>query len=146
MTPYRTVITRHPIQTEELTAFVADHAHGAQILFVGVIRNAHDGRKVRGVTYDAFEPLACKILREISAEAARQWNCRVAAVHRLGRLKVGEVSVVVAVGAPHRAEAFTASRFVINEIKRRLPVWKKEHYLDGTSSWLGGSSLRLTRV
>jgi molybdopterin synthase catalytic subunit len=134
-------ISRSPIRLEPLAAFVADDAFGAQSFFVGVVRNENGGRRVEAVTYEGFEPLACKVLRSIGAEAAERWGAKLAAVHRLGRLGVGEASVAVAAGAAHRAEAFEACRWAIDEIKRRLPIWKREHYAGGHSAWLEGREL-----
>jgi molybdopterin synthase catalytic subunit len=97
------------------------------------------------MTYDGFEPLAAKVLQEIASEAQARWRVRVAAAHRLGRLEVGEASVAVACGSAHRAEAFEACRYVVEEIKRRLPIWKKEHFADGRSEWLEGHALAEVR-
>ncbi len=134
-------ITPDPLKAEELIATVCDTTHGGQPLFMGTVRNENEGRAVSGVTYEAFAPLAEKILSEIAKTAARRHNAKVAAAHRLGQLKVGEVSVIVCASSPHRAEAFAACREIIEEIKRRLPVWKKEHYAQGSSAWLKGCSL-----
>ena len=136
-----TSISERPVRPEELLDLVSANAHGAQSLFLGVVRDEHEGRRVTAVTYEAFAPLAEKALAEIVAEAESRWPVQVAAAHRLGRLAIGEASVGIAAGSPHRAEAFEACRFVIEEIKRRLPVWKKEHYSDGESRWLSGCAL-----
>ena len=104
--------------------------------------SALDGRAVEAVTYDAFEPLALKVLGEIAEEAARRFGARVAVEHRVGRLAVGEASLAIAAGAKHRGEAFDACRFALEEIKRRLPVWKQEHYAGGEAAWLEGCALR----
>lgn len=135
------VVTERPIRPEELLDLVSRPAHGAQALFLGVVRDHHEGRAVRGVTYDSFRPLAEKVLLEIAADAERRWPCLVACAHRVGRLDVGETSVAVAAASAHRAQAFDACRHVIEEIKRRLPVWKLEHYAEGASAWLPGCSL-----
>jgi len=112
---------------------------GASLLFLGVVRDHNDGRSVGGVRYDAYEEMAAQVLSEIVDEAARAVGTdRIAAVHRIGELKVGEVSVAIAVSSPHRAEAYEASRHVIEEIKKRLPVWKKERYSDGAEEWVEG--------
>ncbi len=134
-------VTEHPLRAEELLDWLADPAHGARDLFLGVVRAEHEGRKVRAVSYDCFKPLAEKTLREIAREAQERFGSRLACAHRVGRLEVGEASVAIAAGSPHRAEAFEACRYVIEEIKRRLPVWKKEHYEDGDSAWLPGCAL-----
>ena len=137
-----TVVTERPIRPEEMLDLISDPRHGAQALFVGVVRERHEGRKVAAVTYDAFPPLAERELASIAAEAAQRWPVRIAAGHRIGKIVVGESSVVIAAGSEHRAEAFEACRFVIEEIKKRLPVWKKEHDEDGTERWLDGCALR----
>lgn len=133
-------VTAAPLEPGMLLARVAAPGHGAQTLFVGVVRDLHEGAPVVAVTYDCFAPLARKALAEIAAEAAARWPVRVAVVHRTGRLAVGEASVAIAVGSPHRAAAYEASRHVIEEIKVRVPVWKEEHHPDG-SAWLEGHPL-----
>lgn len=135
-------LRRGPLDAAALTSFAGAPGHGAVAVFIGVVRDLHEGRSVEAVSYDAFEPLAAKTLAAIAREAAERFGAVVAAEHRLGRLLVGEASVAIAAGSPHRAEAFDACRWVIEEIKRRLPVWKQEHYADGGSSWLEGCSLR----
>jgi molybdopterin synthase catalytic subunit len=133
-------ITTEPIDAAALLAEVATLADGAVLLFWGVVRNENDGREVNGLEYEAYAEMAEAKLREIVAEAAQRWSVgEIAAVHRIGKLNIGEASVGIAVAAPHRAEAYEASRYVIEELKRRVPIWKREHYLDGPSAWLGGS-------
>lgn len=136
-----TGVSERPIRPEELLDLVSADGNGAQALFLGVVRDNHEGLQVNAVTYDAFVPLAEKVLDEISREAAQKWGVYVAAAHRIGRLSVGDASVGIAVASAHRAEAFDACRYVIEQIKTRLPVWKKEHYADGASSWLAGCAL-----
>jgi molybdopterin synthase catalytic subunit len=136
-----TVVTERPIRPEEMLDLISSPSHGAQALFVGVVRERHEGRKVAAVTYDAFPPLAERVLEAIAQEAAAKWPVRIAAGHRIGKILVGESSVVIAAGSEHRAEAFEACRFVIEEIKKRLPVWKKEHDEDGSERWLEGCAL-----
>lgn len=113
---------------------------GATLLFLGMVRDHADGRPVTGMTYESYEEMAAPVLREIALEAAQRIGSdRVAVVHRVGDLTIGEVSVAIAVSSPHRAEAYDASRYVIEEIKKRLPVWKKEHYTDGAQEWVEGT-------
>lgn len=132
-------ITTGPIDLSAVMARVGGPADGAVALFVGTVRNANEGRPVGGMEYEGYVAMAREQLAAIVAEAAgRAAAGRVAAVHRLGELAVGEASVAVAVSTPHRAEAFDAARYVIEEIKKRLPVWKRERYLDGGVRWLGG--------
>lgn len=124
-------------------AFVGAPGNGAGALFVGVVRDFNQGRKVRGVSYDVFAPLAEQSFAEICQEAHQQWGeeLRLFVVHGKGRLAVGGFSIVIAAGSPHRGEAFAACRYVIEEIKSRSPVWKQEHYLDGDSQWVKGHAL-----
>src|SRR5690606_8120965 len=126
-----------PIDPSEVLARVGGDAHGAVVLFVGTVRDHNEGRPVRGVGYEAYEEMALGVLSGIVDEAARKLGeGRVAAVHRTGELAVGEASVAIAVSSPHRADAYQASRWVIEEIKKRLPVWKHERYADGEARWL----------
>ncbi|CAN5815581.1 molybdenum cofactor biosynthesis protein MoaE [soil metagenome] len=133
-------IISQPIDAATLLAEVATPSDGAVLLFWGVVHNENDGREVNGLEYEAYAEMAEAKLREIVAEAAQRWSVgEIAVVHRIGKLNVGQASVGIAVAAPHRAEAYEASRYVIEELKRRVPIWKREHYLDGPSAWLGGS-------
>lgn len=136
-----TSITREPIDPAAALAAVGEDADGAVLLFLGTVRDHNEGRAVRGMRYDAYESMAAKELGDIVAEVAGRFGVsRIMAVHRVGDLSVGEVSVAVAVSSPHRAEAYGASRGIMEEIKRRLPVWKEEHYVDGAARWLDGQS------
>lgn len=136
----RAWVTRDPISAETVLAHVGSDADGAVCVFVGVVRDHNDGRAVQGVHYTAYDAMAGKVLGEIAAEAAaRAGDARVAVVHRTGELVVGEASVAVAVSSPHRAQAFDACRYIIEEIKVRVPVWKEERYADGDATWLEGA-------
>ncbi|MBI4347282.1 MAG: molybdenum cofactor biosynthesis protein MoaE [Elusimicrobia bacterium] len=137
----RTALRREKLEPAALEVFVAAPERGATAAFVGLVRDLHDGRRVVAVSYDAFEPLAVRVLGAIAAEASERFGACVAVEHRIGKLSVGDASVAIAAGTPHRAEAFDACRYVIEEIKRRLPVWKREHYVDGDSAWLSGCAL-----
>jgi molybdopterin synthase catalytic subunit len=129
-------LVREPIDVGALAG--ATPADGAVCLFVGVVRNENQGRPVLHLEYEAYEEMALPLLEEIAAETARRYPVTgVRLVHRLGRLGVGEVSVAVAVSSPHRAEAFAACRFAIDNLKAKVPIWKKEFYADG-SAWLDG--------
>ena len=135
----RAWITRDSIRSEEVLALVGDDADGAAVLFLGTVRNRNEGAPVSGLSYDAYEEMAGRVLAEIAGEAAHRLGTdRLAVVHRVGELGIGDVSVAIAASSPHRAEAFEAARYVIEEIKKRLPVWKKEHYVDGEARWLDG--------
>jgi len=135
-------VTRSRLDVAALAAAVSSPKHGGLSTFVGVVRSVHAGRRVKGIEYDCFIPLAERELARILAQAEKKWPARVEAVHRVGSLKAGEASVAVAAGSMHRAEAFAACRWVIDEIKTRLPVWKKEKYLKGEGRWLPGCSIR----
>ncbi len=137
-------MTDEPLSTDSISRTLCRDDVGAQIIFSGVVRNRNDGRQVLAVTYDAHRPLAEKTFREIAEEACAQWGAdlSVLVAHRAGRLSVGDVSVVIGVASPHREEAYEASRYVIEQLKVRSPVWKQEHYANGDSNWLKGHSLR----
>jgi molybdopterin synthase catalytic subunit len=132
-------ITRDPIGGETVMQHVGSSSDGAINLFLGIVRDHNEGRAVSGMHYDVYLEMAEPALRDIVAEAEAQCDGgQVAAVHRVGELKIGEISVAIAASAPHRAEAFAACRYVIEEIKKRLPVWKHERYVTGESEWLRG--------
>ncbi|MEX2470943.1 MAG: molybdenum cofactor biosynthesis protein MoaE [Gemmatimonadota bacterium] len=136
----RAEVQSDPIDPQRVLALVGSDEDGAVLLFLGVVRNHADGRSVRGMHYESYETMASGVLREIADEAADKLGTdRLAVVHRTGELAIGEVSVAIAVSSPHRAESYDASRYVIEEIKKRLPVWKKEHYADGEASWVEGT-------
>ena len=135
-------ISQEPLDIQRAYAAVSDSAHGGIDMFIGAVRNCHEGHSVKGVTYDVHKTLAEKALRDICEESLGIWpDTRYYVSHYQGTLEVGGISVVVAVSAAHRAEAFDACRFVIDELKKRAPVWKKEHYPEGESAWLPGHSL-----
>ena len=135
----RAEVTTEPIDPSGVLASVGDPRDGAIALFVGVVRNSNEGRPVSGMEYEGYAEMASEQLAAIAAEAAEAGGTdRVAVVHRLGVLAVGEPSVAIAVSTPHRAQAFDAARHVIEQIKLRLPVWKREHYLDRQARWLDG--------
>jgi molybdopterin synthase catalytic subunit len=133
-------VVHDPIENADVLAHVGAAEDGATLLFLGMVRDHADGRPVTGMVYEAYEEMATPVLREIADEAAhRIGSDRVAVVHRVGELGIGEVSVAIAVSSPHRAEAYEASRNVIEENKKRLPVWKKEHYVGGAQEWVEGT-------
>ena len=122
------------LQVREVEAAVADPGCGAVLTFVGTARRsaAFGAREVLALDYEAYVPMALAELAKIREEAMTQWpGIRLAMVHRTGRVAVGEVAVVVSVSSPHRAEAYEASRFSIEQLKARVPIWKKECYTDG---------------
>lgn len=136
-------ISDAPVDAGAATAMVGDLTHGASTLFLGVVRNLNHGRPVEAVSYEAYTPLALGTFSQICSEAKTKWGptMKIGLIHRIGRLQVGEISVLIAVGTPHRDEAYQASRYIIEELKTRAPIWKKEHYHDGESEWLRGHAL-----
>jgi molybdopterin synthase catalytic subunit len=140
----RTAIVDTPIDSAALMAEVARHSNGATILFVGTVRDLNDGRPVNGMEYTAYRSMAEREMADIAREAAVRFGTTdIVVEHRIGLLELGEASVVIAVAHPHRGEAYDASRYVIEELKRRVPVWKLEQYTDGTREWVfAGSGTR----
>ncbi len=129
-------LTATPIDPARVAALVATPGAGGTVLFAGTVRDENRGREVRSLHYEAFAPMAVREITAIADEArARFGIVRVAVHHRTGDLALGDVAVVVAVAGVHRAEAFLAARYVIDELKARAPIWKKEVYRDG-ESWL----------
>ena len=130
-------LVREPIDVAHVLASVAHPATGATTLFLGTVRDANDGRPVTGIEYSAYEPMAEREMHAIAAEAAERFgDTRVALVHRLGMLTLGDASVAIAVAHARRAPAMDAQRWMIEELKRRVPIWKLEHYVDGTREWV----------
>lgn len=132
----RAAVVHDPIDAPALLGEVARGGNGASVLFTGSVRDTNDGRAVTGIDYDAYLAMADAELRRIVEEAADRFGTPdVIAVHRIGYLPVGALSIAVAAGHARRSPAFDAARYVIEEVKRRLPVWKREHYADGGRSW-----------
>ena len=127
-------LVHEPIDVAALQAPAA--SDGAVCLFVGVVRNENRGRRVVHLEYEAYEEMALPLMEEIAEETRKRFPVgEVRLVHRLGPLEIGDASVAVAVASPHRDEAFAACRFAIDTLKAKVPIWKKEHYEDG-SVWL----------
>jgi molybdopterin synthase catalytic subunit len=130
-----------PIDVSVILERVSRKANGAAVLFVGTVREINDGRDVTGIEYSAYRTMAERELASIVEEAAALADSAdVAVEHRVGELAVGDCSVAVAVGHPHRGRAFEAARYVIEELKQRLPIWKREHYVDGTREWVSATT------
>lgn len=129
-------LTHGSIQLQSLIAQVTGSARGAIATFLGLVRDHHRGRPVRALAYSAYEPMAEAVSAEIVTEAEARWPVRVALQHRLGVLQIGDAAVAVVVAADHRDEAFSACRYVIEELKRRVPIWKQETYGDGSVDWV----------
>lgn len=136
-------ITNNPIDITRAISAVEDPSYGALNTFIGVVRDNHSGKTVKALTYDVHKTLTVKELRKICEIAASKWpRTKYYVSHYHGTLPVGGVSLIIVVGAPHRPESFDACRYVLEEIKRRAPIWKKEHYEKGESDWLPGHSLQ----
>ena len=129
-------LTSQAIDAAALAASVVAPDRGAVVTFTGLVRDRHAGRRVVSLHYSAYGPMAEQICAGIVADAERRWAVHVAVRHRLGELSVGEVAVAVAVGASHRDAAFDACRWVIDDLKRHVPIWKREQYADGTEAWV----------
>jgi len=145
----RSGIVDHAIDTSAVLAEVASAHNGAGVLFVGTVREMNDGRDVTGMEYTAYREMAERELRDVVREAASRFGTDdIVVVHRIGSLDVGEVSVAIAAAHPHRGSAFDAARYVIEELKQRVPIWKREHYLDGTREWVhaGSASARAEKA
>jgi molybdopterin synthase catalytic subunit len=133
----RVALVHQPIDPVRLLAEAQRSRNGASVLFLGAVREVNDGRAVTGIEYTAYEAMAERELGRIVDEAARRFaSDDVIVEHRLGSLEIGEVSVAIVAAHPHRARAFDAARYVVEELKRRVPIWKLEHYVDGTRVWV----------
>jgi molybdopterin synthase catalytic subunit len=134
-----TFLTPAPLEPGAILERLGSPGDGALLLFAGTVRHTNEGRPVDGMRYEAYGAMAERVLREIAEGAAQRWPVTdVVVAHRTGELRIGEVSVVVGVASPHRNEAFEAGRHIMEDIKSRLPVWKQEHYVEGSSAWLQG--------
>jgi len=130
-------LSHNRLELQPLIDFVTDPEAGAITTFIGTTRNNNDGRKVIALDYEAYPEMAEKELARVGDEATKRWEiCRMAIVHRLGPVQITEPSVIIAVSSAHRDGAFAACRFAIEEIKRTVPIWKKEVY-EGGEIWIG---------
>lgn len=140
----RSAIVDRVIAPAALTAEVAGGGNGASILFLGTVRDSNDGRAVTGIEYAAYRSMAERELSAIVSEASREFGTDdIVVEHRIGVLGIGDASVAIAVAHPHRAAAYDASRYVIEQIKKRVPIWKREHYADGTREWVDPTAHRV---
>jgi molybdopterin synthase catalytic subunit len=138
----RTAIVRRAIDVAALLAEVENTANGATVVFLGQVREVNDGRAVTGIEYSAYGEMAKREFAAIASECAAAFGiAHLAAEHRLGALELGDTSIAIVVAHPHRGQAYEASRFMIEEVKRRLPIWKREAYVDGTSEWVNAGGL-----
>ena len=130
-------ITSDEIELGDVIRAVEAGDAGAIVHFLGVVRNNTEGREVSYLEYEAYPPMAEKKMAEIAQEVHEKWGLdRVAMIHRVGRLEIGEVSVAVAVASPHRKEAFEACHYAMNRLKQIVPIWKREVWADGEEEWV----------
>jgi molybdopterin synthase catalytic subunit len=142
----RAAIVDRPIDSCALLSEVAHTRNGATVLFVGTVRDTNDGAPVSGLDYSSYAGMAERELASIVLETAERWDTSdIAVEHRIGTLGLGEASVAIAVAHPHRAQAYEASRYIIEELKKRLPIWKREHYVDGRSEWVNAEGEHVER-
>lgn len=138
-------IVQEPIDAAALLASATQPSDGAALLFLGVVREQNEGRAVGHLEYEAYAPMAEREMTRIADEARERWSTgAISVVHRVGRLEVGEASVGIVVASPHRGAAYDASRYIIEELKKRVPIWKREGYLEGPSEWLRGNQPELS--
>ena len=128
----------------EAENFISSHDYGASIFFTGTVRNQNDNKSVIGITYDSHDTLVTNSFQEIYNEADQKLNIKDKSVyieHAKGYLNLGEISIIIAVACKHRDQAYVLSRYIIEEIKKRTPIWKKEHYQNNDSTWLKGNPI-----
>jgi molybdopterin synthase catalytic subunit len=132
-------ISEQPLNPTEAMDFVDSNSNGASTLFRGVTRDHTQDRKVLFLEYECYETMAITKLEQVCKEIVAQWNVKVAILHRIGKLYVGEVSLVVAIGSPHRKDSFNACQYSVDRIKQIVPIWKKEYFTEG-SIWIEDES------
>ena len=140
---------KEKILTSKAEKFIKDSKFGASIYFLGTVRNINDNKTVTGITYDSHDEMVIKSFEEIYNEADQKLNIKDKAVfieHAKGHLKLGETSIIIAVACKHRDQAYVLSRYIIEEIKKRSPIWKKEHYENEESEWLKGNPIANEKV
>ena len=129
--------------------FIKDSKFGASIYFLGTVRNINDNKRVTGITYDSHDEMVIKSFKEIYNEADKKLDVKDKAVfieHAKGYLELGEISIIIAVACKHRDQAYVLSRYIIEEIKKRSPIWKKEHYENEDSEWLKGNPIKNEKI
>ena len=133
-------ITSEPLNPEEVTAQVRRDSNGAVITFLGTTRDFSEGRNVEYLEYEAYQPMAENMLQQIAEELREKWDIDDFAVaHRVGRVDIGEISLVVALASPHRQQAFEAGQYIVDRIKQIVPIWKKE-FFEGGEVWVGSQA------
>ncbi len=135
-------LSEQPVDLATLIAAVQSPERGGIACFLGMVRNHHQGRDVVRLEYSAYAPMVEAECARIVAEAESRWNVAISLRHRVGRLEVGEAAVAVVAASAHRDEAFIACRHVIEELKRRVPIWKREYFVDGSVEWVAAASKR----
>ena len=136
---------KEQIKISDAEKFIASSKFGANIYFTGTVRNLNDNKEVTGITYDSHDEMVIKSFEEIYNEAEQKLNIQDKAVfieHVKGYVKLGEMSIIIAVACKHRDQAYVLSRYIIEEIKKRTPIWKKEHYINEDSQWLKGNPIK----
>jgi molybdopterin synthase catalytic subunit len=142
MASYHCVIKKEPINVTDALAYIGNSAHGATCHFIGVVRDHNNGKSVAGIDYEVCEPLATNILNQIAQEVALKFpEIKIYISHYNGYLLLGEASMLVSTSTPHRDEAYKSNRAIVEAIKHKCPVWKKEYYLDGSVSWVKGCKI-----
>ena len=142
-------IKEKKISLSEAEKIISSSDFGASIYFTGTVRNQNNNKSVIGITYDSHDELVLKSFKEIYEEANQKLNIQNKAVfieHAKGHLKLGEISIIIAVACKHRDQAYVLSRYIIEEIKKRSPIWKKEHYEDEESEWLKGNPIANEKI
>ena len=142
-------IKKNKIKTSEAEAFIKSSSYGASIIFSGTVRNINEDKEVIGMTYDTHDELVLKSFEEIYNKATEKLNIANKAVfieHIKGYVELGETSIVIAVACKHRDQAYALSRYIIEEIKKRSPIWKKEHYKNEQSEWLKGNPIQNEKI
>ena len=138
-------IKKEKIEISSAEQFISSSKFGASIIFTGTVRDVNENKKVTGITYDSHDELVVKSFEEIYKESGDKLHIKDKAVfieHVKGYVGLGEVSILIAVACPHRVEAYDLSRYIIEEIKKRSPIWKKEHYENESSKWLKGNPIQ----
>jgi len=139
-------LKKEKIEVKKAEDFISSSKFGASLIFKGTVRNTNDNKKVTGITYDSHDAMVIKSFEEIYNEVDKKLKIKDKAVfieHVKGYVDLGEISIIIAVACPHRAEAYMLSRYIIEEIKKRSPIWKKEHYENEKSEWLKGNPIQV---
>ena len=137
-------LKKEKIEVKKAEDFVASSKFGASLIFKGTVRKTNENKKVIGITYDSHDSMVIKSFKEIYNEVDQKLKIKEKAVyieHVKGYLNLGEISIIIAVACPHREETYNLSRYIIEEIKKRSPIWKKEHYENEESEWLKGTTI-----